>query len=201
VRERFTVMTPIPCPIGPGAFIAVCGPSGGGKDTLLRRAQEMSNGAPDIVFPRRIVTRPVSDAEDHETVNSETFDSMMADGAFAIWWEAHGLKYGLPASIDYDIGAARCVVCNVSRAILPRLRQRYSHMVTVLVTAPPDVLLARIASRARSSDGDHGSRITRSAGFDRSLDADVVIENTGALDDGARRLYGVIESQRVVIDV
>lgn len=188
-------------PIGPGAFIAVCGPSGGGKDSLLRHSREMSRGATDIVFPRRIVTRPASDAEDHETASYETFDSMIADGAFAIWWEAHGLKYGLPASIDHDIGTARCVVCNVSRAILPKLRQRYSRMVTVLVTAPPDVLLARIASRARSSDGDHSARITRSAGFDRSLHADVVIENTGALDDGARRLYGVIESQRVVIDV
>lgn len=187
--------------IGPGALIAVCGPSGGGKDSLLRRAREMSDGASDIVFPRRIVTRPVSDAEDHDTASPETFDSMLANGAFAIWWEAHGLKYGLPASIDDDIGAARCVVCNVSRAILPELRQRYARMVTVLVTAPPDVLLARIASRARPTDGHHGDRLARSADFDHTLGADTVIENTGSLDDGARRLYRVIESRRVVIDM
>ncbi len=192
-------MIPIPRPIGPGAFIAVCGPSGGGKDSLLRRAREMSNGAHDVVFPRRIVTRPVSDAEDHDSVSVAAFDDRLASGAFAIWWEAHGLKYGLPASIDDDIGAARSVVCNVSRAVLPELRRRYVRVVTVLVTAPPETLLARIASRARSTDGNAGDRVARSSVFGPDVTADTVIENTGSIDDGARRLYRVIESQRVAI--
>lgn len=192
-------MTPIPRPIGPGAFIAVCGPSGGGKDSLLRRAQEMSDGAPDIVFPRRIVTRPVSVAEDHASVSVEAFDDMLASGAFAMSWEAHGLKYGLPVSIDIDIGAARCVICNVSRTVLPELRRRYARVITVLVTAPPEILLARIASRARPTDGRVGDRLARSSVFVRDFTADTVIENTGTIDDGARRLYHAIESQRVVI--
>jgi ribose 1,5-bisphosphokinase len=185
--------------IGPGALLAVCGPSGAGKDSLLQRAREMFAGAPDVVFPRRIVTRPASDAEDHHTTSRETFDHMLANGAFAICWEAHGLKYALPASVDTEIGAARCVVCNVSRAILPNLRQRYARVITVLVTAPPNVLLARIASRARPTDGHHSDRLARSADFDSTLIADIVIENTGSLDDGAQQLCRSIDSQRVVI--
>ena len=39
-------------------------------------------------------------------------------GDFAFWWEAHGLKYALPAAIDDDIRAGRTVVCNVSRGIV-----------------------------------------------------------------------------------
>ncbi len=184
--------------IGPGVLLAVCGPSGAGKDSLLQRAREMFADAPNVVFPRRIVTRPASDAEDHDTTSPDAFDRMQASGAFAISWDAHGLKYGLPASVDIDIGAARCVVCNVSRAILPDLRRRYARVVTVLVTAPPDILLARIALRARATDGDHGDRLARSAGFDRTLAADIVIENTGSLDEGARELYRAIDCQRVV---
>lgn len=163
----------------------------------MRRAREMCGGAADIVFPRRIVTRPASDAEENDTATPDSFDSMLANGAFAVSWEAHGLKYALPMSIDAEVEAGRCVVCNVSRAILPALYQRYARVVTVLVTAPQDILLARIASRARATDGSHDSRLARSADFDNAILADNVIENAGPLDDGARRLYGVIESQRV----
>ncbi len=184
--------------IGPGALLAVCGPSGAGKDSLLQRARQMFAEAPDVVFPRRIVTRPATDAEDHDTTSPDAFDQMRANGAFAISWEAHGLKYALPASVDSDIVAARCVVCNVSRAILPDLRWRYTRAVAILVTAPPDILLARIASRARPTDGHHADRLARSAGFDRTLAADIVIDNTGSLEDGARELCRAIDSQRVV---
>jgi ribose 1,5-bisphosphokinase len=184
--------------IGPGALIAVCGPSGAGKDSLMRRARDLCDGSPDIIFPRRIVTRPMSDAEEHDTATPDGFETLLANGAFAVWWEAHGLRYALPASIDADIEAGRCVVCNVSRAMLPQLRQRYARMVAVLVTAPQDVLLARIASRARVSDGSHDSRLARSAGFDDGLGADSVIDNVGPLDDSARHLYDVIVHQRAI---
>ena len=181
--------------IGPGALIAVCGPSGAGKDSLLRRAQEINTDTARFVFPRRIVTRSVSDFEEHDTATSEEFDRTLASGGFAFWWDAHGLKYGLAASIDEDIRAGRCVVCNVSRTVIPGLRDRYSQVVAVLITAPQDVLLARLAARARTTDGDLSQRMARSATVSDSLDADIVIENTGSIDDGARKLLDTIETR------
>jgi ribose 1,5-bisphosphokinase len=181
--------------IGPGALIAVCGPSGAGKDSLLRRTQEINNGTTQIVFPRRIVTRSVSDFEEHDTATPEEFDRRLASGGFAFWWDAHGLKYGLAASIDDDIRAGRCVICNVSRTVIPGLRDRYSHVVAILVTAPEDVLMARLAARARATDGDLAQRMARSAKVSDTLDADIVIENTGSIDDGARKLLDAIETR------
>jgi ribose 1,5-bisphosphokinase len=179
--------------IGPGALIAICGPSGAGKDSLLRRAQEINRDTARIVFPRRIVTRSVSDFEEHDTATPEEFDRTLASGGFAFWWDAHGLKYGLAASIDDDIRARRCVVCNVSRTVIPGLRGRYSRVVTVLVTAPEDILMARLAARARATDGDLTQRMARSAKVNDTFDADIVIENTGSIDDGARKLLSAIE--------
>lgn len=187
----------LPSLIAPGALIAVCGPSGAGKDSLLRRVQEMNNGGAGIVFPRRIVTRPVSSSEDHDTATPEAFDQMLASGGFAFWWDAHGLKYGLAASIDDDIRAGHGVVCNVSRAIIPALRDRYAHVAAVLVTAPPDVLAARLAARGRSTDGNLSERMSRSSRASEYLKADVVIENTGSIDDGARQLQHAIESHTI----
>lgn len=181
--------------VGPGALVAVCGPSGAGKDSLLRRVQETNGDVARIVFPRRIVTRPVSDFEDHDTATPEEFDRTLASGGFAFWWDAHGLKYGLAASVDDDIRAGRCVVCNVSRTVIPELRNRYMRVVAVLITAPHEILAARLAARARASDGSLPERMARSARVSGHFEADIVIDNTGSIGEGARKLQNAIERQ------
>jgi ribose 1,5-bisphosphokinase len=60
----------------------------------------------------------------------------------------------------------------------------------VLVTAPPDVLAARLAMRARSSDGPIERRLRRAV--DEAV-PDVMIVNVGAAEDHARRLVEVIK--------
>jgi ribose 1,5-bisphosphokinase len=113
-------------------------------------------------------------------------------GAFAFWWEAHGLKYALPAAIDDHIRAERTIVCNVSRGIVGALRRRYARLGVVLVTAPAEMLAERLAARSRSSDGDIARRIARTAPPDTELSPDHVIENIGDLEHGTARLVAVI---------
>src|SRR5262249_18718384 len=107
-----------PDAIGPGRLILVVGASGAGKDTLISGARPACAGDPSVVFPRRTVTRRSTAAEDHDTMPAEDFRHAVAAGRFALWWEAHGHSYGIPASVDDDIRASRTVVCNVSRTIV-----------------------------------------------------------------------------------
>ena len=131
--------------IGPGRLVLVVGPSGAGKDTLIGGDRSLCAGDPGVVFPRRVVTRPPCSAEDNDCMSVGQFDRAQAHGSFALWWAAHGNKYGIPVSIDADIRAGRTVVCNTSRTILVEARRRYANVMAVLVTAPPDVLAARLA--------------------------------------------------------
>jgi len=176
--------------IGPGALVVVVGPSGAGKDTLIAMARALCADDPRIVFPRRIVTREPSAAEDHDSVSPFEFDAAIGQGVYAFWWEAHGLKYGLSAAIDADIRSGKTVVCNVSRAVVRQLRARYAAVTVVLVTAPKEVLLARLAARGREGAGDVAGRLGRAAPDD--VAPDIVIENIGDPQQGAAQLAAVV---------
>jgi ribose 1,5-bisphosphokinase len=173
---------------GPGRLVLVVGPSGAGKDTLIALAREACRGEERVVFPRRVVTRESSPAEDNDMLPFDAFKLAAARGDFAIHWEAHGHCYGIPKTIDDDLRAGRSVVANVSRAMVPALRAAYAHVIVVAVTAPADVLAQRLAGRARPSDGDLGERLHRSV----DIDPEVTIVNVGAAADHAAELLAVI---------
>ncbi len=181
-------------PLGPGAFVAVMGPSGSGKDTLIAHARDRLDSERTF-FVRRIVTRAAdSAAEDHDTMSCEAFAAAEAEGAFALCWKAHGLDYGLPASVDAAIRDGRAVVANVSRAVLPLLRRRYRHVVPVHVFADPDILAARIARRGRESGEEIAARITRDPGISLAGDDIVRIDNGGHLAAAVERFVATIEA-------
>jgi len=185
---------PRPAVIGPGRLILVLGPSGAGKDTLIGGARAAAGGDPRLVFPRRVVTRPASDAEDHETMDARTFERAVARGGFALWWRAHGNGYGIRSSMDDDIRLGRTVVCNVSRTIVGVARERYSWVTVAAVTAPQQVLRSRLASRQRSTDGEIARRLERSTQVDHLFEADFVIRNVGRPEAGIRRLLNIIRN-------
>jgi ribose 1,5-bisphosphokinase len=180
--------------IGPGRLVLVVGPSGAGKDTLLGLAKAACAEDQRIVFPRRIVTREASAAEDNIAASPDEFRRSLDHGDFATHWEAHGLAYGLPLEINDDIRAGRTVVVNVSRTVLSALRQAYANVVVVAITAPPDVLAQRLAARARRSDGNIAERLTRSVD-DAAAQADVTIVNAGSAEYHSRQLVRVIRNE------
>jgi ribose 1,5-bisphosphokinase len=183
-------------PIGPGRLVVVVGPSGAGKDTLIAAARARLAGDPAYAFPLRVVTRAASAAEDNLTIADGDFGPAVGRGDFAFWWEAHGHKYALPATIDDDIRTGRTVVCNVSRGIVSALRRRYARLVVVLVIAPAEILAGRLAGRGRPSDGDLAQRLGRDAPSPAEFAPDHVIENVGGIADGAARLVSAIAGGR-----
>jgi ribose 1,5-bisphosphokinase len=183
-----------PTRLGPGRLVLVVGPSGAGKDTLINLARTACAGDCNIVFPRRVVTRRASAFEDNEEMDALAFRRALADGQFALHWEAHGHFYGLPLSINDDVRAGRTAVVNVSRGVISTLRQLYEHVVTVAITAPADVLAARLAARGRSSDADIGERLHRVVN-EAALVPDVTIVNVDDAGVHAKLLTQIIRGE------
>lgn len=187
-----TVATAVlPQGIGPGVFVAVVGPSGAGKDTLLTYAREQLADEARCAFVRRTITRPCDNtSEDQDTLHEIAFDDAERSGAFALSWEAHGLKYGLPTGVDGMVAAGGVAIANVSRGTIPILRQRYVNVMVAEITADADTLAARLSSRGRESRGEVLARLSRFA--PASIQGAVIIDNSGSPEIAGEQLVTLL---------
>jgi ribose 1,5-bisphosphokinase len=191
VRQAPTISDHRLAAIGPGRLILVVGPSGAGKDTLIGLARAACADDSSVVFFRRVVTRESSAFEDNEQVSLEVFQQALAQGEFAMHWEAHGHCYALPRAIDNDLRAGRTVVANVSRTVVDTMRRAYADVTVVWITAPAEVLAERLATRARNSDGQIANRLNRAVENEAAV-PDVTIMNVGSVEHHAREFVRVI---------
>lgn len=175
-----------------GCLVLVVGPSGAGKDTLIRLARAALAGDPRYLFPRRLVTRPPSADEDNDQIDEAAFAEGCAADRFTLHWRAHGLGYALPAEAGRLAQDGHVVVCNVSRRVIAQARAACPLVSVVEITAPPEVLMRRLAARGRAEDGDLAARLARAV----PVEADLRILNVGAPEAGAERLVAHLRACR-----
>ncbi|GGD87485.1 phosphonate metabolism protein/1,5-bisphosphokinase (PRPP-forming) PhnN [Microbacterium murale] len=169
-----------------GAFVAVVGASGSGKDSVIGAARELLSGHDgSFVFPRRLITRPVGAGEDHMLVSEADFTRIEHEGGFALSWRAHGLAYGLPAAVVDAVRAGDVVVANVSRGVLDRLTDRFEHSAVVRVCVPEEQRRARLARRGREADAEIAARMNREDPAPNCA-VDLEIVNDGPIEDAGR---------------
>ncbi|TIW30209.1 MAG: phosphonate metabolism protein/1,5-bisphosphokinase (PRPP-forming) PhnN, partial [Mesorhizobium sp.] len=124
-----------------------------------------------------------------------------ADGAFALCWDAHGLLYGLPADVDWAVANGHVAVANVSRSVIPALRERYANLAVVEITATPEILAERLAARGRESRGEVLARLARSASIALSGPDVTSIDNSGAKDIAGERFAEVLRKAMAFSDL
>lgn len=171
-----------------GGFVAVVGPSGAGKDTLIAALCQRLAGYDQFVFARRVITRESDVTEANEVVTPEGFESLKAAGGFLLDWTANGLHYGLPKSLADEMTMGRIVIANISRGMVPALRQRVQRCCTVLITATPEVLAHRLQNRGREDVAAQQARLMRATTHQADLLADETIDNSGLVADAVDHL-------------
>ena len=182
-------------PDQPGAFIAVVGPSGAGKDTILGLAQQVLAEESQLRFARRVITRVSQvEAEDHDCLSETEFAAAEAAGAFCLTWGAHGLRYGLPAALADDCSGGTTVIANVSRRALVPATLRFGNVHVVEITAPRELLVQRIAGRGRESAEEIEARLARSVELTvpASAHGPHRIDNSGAAEDAAASFVALV---------
>ncbi|WP_313960319.1 phosphonate metabolism protein/1,5-bisphosphokinase (PRPP-forming) PhnN [Bordetella genomosp. 13] len=132
-------------------LVYLMGPSGSGKDTLLRLLRESLGPADPVWIAQRYITRPSSADEGSRELSEDDYARMAATGAFALHWRSHGFGYGIGTELDEHLSLGHVVVVNGARRCLPQACERYPALQAVQVTVDAAVLYERLVRRGREN--------------------------------------------------
>lgn len=140
-----------------GRLIAVVGPSGVGKDSVMQGVKE---ALPQTHLVRRVITRaPELGGEEFDPVSVDDFHAMAKDGAFIVHWGAHGLYYGIPITVRYHLNKGIDCLANFSRKALLAGADTFPRFSVLNITASRETLQSRLAARNRETPDDIARRL------------------------------------------
>lgn len=179
---------------GTGVLVALAGPAGAGKSTLMAAARRSYSGNSAIVFPTSVSTRLAGVPPSGFEVATAEFELLEAAGAFLVSWRSHERSHGLPKGLGADLDAGRIAVVIVSRAVIGRLRRLHPRVHVVYVTASRDCLVERLT--ARTGTGPHyvRERLARADAFAIPEPPVSLIDNSGSLSEAVDEFFDVLEA-------
>jgi ribose 1,5-bisphosphokinase len=174
-------------------LIYVMGPSGVGKDSVLAWLQAHAPQRPAVHFARRCVTRPASaGGEAHEALDTEAFETELRAGAFALHWQANGLRYGVRHEELAPLARREWVLVNGSRGYLPQARSAFPQMRELHITAQAHTLRQRLLARGRETPAEVEARLQRARAFEPPPGAHCVA-NDGSLPAAGEAVLRLLE--------
>ncbi|MEM6609278.1 MAG: phosphonate metabolism protein/1,5-bisphosphokinase (PRPP-forming) PhnN [Pseudomonadota bacterium] len=178
-----------------GRFIAVVGPSGVGKDSLMDGLCTMRT---DLHRVRRVITRaPELGGEEFEHVSECLFAARAAGGDFALHWQAHGLSYGIPNTVRAVLARGQDALANLSRGALQAAEKTFDEVVVLHVTASPKILARRLARRGRERGSEIDRRLARPKPVMPVGLRTITIDNSGPLAESVAAASAALYPERV----
>jgi ribose 1,5-bisphosphokinase len=171
-----------------GRLVYIIGPSGAGKDSVLAGLRSSWPATPSAHWSRRTITRETNDGtEAHEPVDVAQFERLRESGAFAMHWDANGLRYGIRHHEFSGIQAGGWVFANGSRAYLPHLVAHWPQALIVHIGASPAVLKRRLAARGREDPAAIAARLAREISIELPAGS-IRIQNDDSLQEAVDTL-------------
>ena len=116
---------------------------------------------PNMHLVRRVITRaPDLGGEDYDAVSVAEFQEMVENGAFSIHWGAHGLYYGIPRTVMYQLNKGTDCLVNFSRSALAQAAELFPRFLVLNIAAKPETLALRLAARGRETESEIAKRLT-----------------------------------------
>ena len=152
---------------------------------------------PRLHLVRRVITRaPELGGEVYDPVSVSEFKTLVENGAFSVHWEAHGLHYGIPLTVKYQLNKGTDCLVNFSRKALQTAAEIFPHLVVLNITAKPETLARRLVARGRETQDEIAKRLAQAQkplpdGFDV-----IHLSNDGPLHEVVARATAQLQAVR-----
>jgi ribose 1,5-bisphosphokinase len=175
------------------ALVYLMGPSGAGKDSLLRQARAVLTEGDMIAFAHRYITRPPDPQhENYVALTDVEFRTRRDKGLFSYDWRAHGVRYAVGKEVETWRRAGFLVVVSGSREHFKSLTPAPKTLFPVLITAPPEAIARRLAQRGREDPAAQAARRERNAALTIEDPAVATIDNSGTIEDAGERFLALL---------
>lgn len=189
-------------PTPPPAVIVISGPSGVGKDAVMRRLQELRPDLHQVVTATSRPARPGErDGVDYFFVTTEAFEKMIADGELIEHAVVYGEYKGIPkAQVREKLALNVDVVLRLDVQGAATVRELVPGAVFVFITADSEASLCRrLVSRKTETPEKLAVRVeTAREELRRMREFDyVVVNEEGRLDEAAGKLAAIIDAEKM----
>ena len=176
-----------------GFLFLITGNSSSGKDSIISGViRKYSLKKTKLIQARRYVTRPTSETENNFSISVDEFEEMKKNGRFSLFWRIYGLCYGIPIEIEKDLENGHSVIVNVSRMIINEARYKYKNVKVVFIKVPLEIIISRLRDRGRETEELIQQRINRAKTHQTLEDADLIVDNSGNLENAINQLLSYI---------
>ena len=182
-------------------LIILSGPSGVGKDAVLKKMKELELPFHYVVTA---TTRPKRAGErhgiDYHFISRDEFQRMMERGELLEWAEVYGNYYGVPkGEVTQALSIGKDVILKVDVQGAATIKKILPQAVFIFLLPPStEELERRLKQRSSESGADLAVRLEKARGETESLPLfDYVITNhQGELDDVISRIQAIVAAEK-----
>lgn len=182
-------------------FVVISGPSGVGKDSVLRRLHELAR---PYHFTVTATTRPRRPQEvhgrDYLFLQRSTFDEMVSRGEFLEWATVYGHRYGVPrAQAQEGLRQGKDVIVRTDVQGAVTIKGIAPQAVFIFLAPPsPEALADRLRRRHTEQPGDLELRLQSA---EKEMQAVhlfdyLVVNHEGRLDETVATIEAIMTAER-----